>query len=192
MAIVWSSFKTRQFSVRTVLGIIALLSMLFALYVSPAQRQRRAVGRITARGGLAMYSGRQNSRIWWWRLCRTVGMLDFWYDVSDVYLDGESASEIAIDDLKAFQRLRHVSISDTQLTVRALNVITSLNVRFLTISRTPLSRTDIKHLQKLKGLQSLTLYETNADADAVASLRSALPRTTIQVINNITELSPSQ
>ena len=171
-----------QYSLRTLLALMAVLSIgmsWFAGRVQRANRQRAAVEAIEKLGGLVLYDyqvdasgailGGALSQPGWLRslagddLLRSVALVDL-RSGSRPGVSGGKVSQVCDDDiqsLKALAELRFLYLGGTQITDDGLQSLEGLTqLRELFLDSTQITDAGLKHLLGLKRLETLCLART--------------------------------
>ena len=186
-----------KFGIRSLLCVVAFLSVWLAIQVNRVHRQEAAVAAITKYGGSVRYDwqptvfgdfrylaeGRQppNSEPTgpeWAR--QTIGNAYF-QRVASVDLSQPlwEADDVSIDDstielissLRELEELFLTGITDDDLK----HVGRLHNLRILVIRDNPISDRGLDHLHSLRTLEQINIIKTKVTDDGVAKLRKALP-----------------
>jgi hypothetical protein len=147
-----SKRRWMQFSLRGAFFIVTLLCVALSLWIMPAERQRRAVGIIEARGGRAKYAERYPTRSFVETYLRRWLPRTYFNNVEQVDLSRSKVTDADLASLSVLTTLRSLAIDDTQITDVGL-----------------------AHLHRLRKLERLTFSRTSATLDGRARLQRELP-----------------
>lgn len=162
-----------QFSLGTMFVIVTALCAMLALWVGPAERQRRAVAYFKVIGGQVEYAEPPQMRdeLFPRNFLRRWLPRDYFEEVRLVGLDHTAVTDAGLAHLESLKRLQVISLCDTQITdaglihLHGLTTLTSLNLGHTQIADGGLAR-----LQRLTSLQRLCLDETSITDAGLAHL----------------------
>lgn len=167
-----------QVSLRTLLVLVTLLCIALAMWVEPAERQRRAVAAIEALGGKIEYvSSAIDTESRPKRILRRWLPQAYIDEVWCVYLAETQITDAGLAHLQGLTGLRTIVLDKTQITDVGLTTLQGLTgLQVLWLQATQVSDAGLTHLQGLTGLQLLHLTGTRVTQEGVAQLRRVLPR----------------
>jgi hypothetical protein len=144
----FARLKRLQFSLRTMLIVMTLLSILLVFWVLPSERQRRAVKEIDRLGGVWKFHGEATEKGWQFPKSGQSSTIRWWShyfsNVDAMHLEHAPAATV---DWKAFPH------------------VTKIDLLWVTISES--EATQISHL---KELQSLKLQGCEMNDEAIFSI----------------------
>jgi len=160
-----------QFSVRTLFGLVLLLSIglsWLGAKMHGARQQRQAVAAIEALGG----------RVYYERVfdadpdLSSPPLRDWFYGVSRVDLSKTGVSDEALSHLKAVSRLQDLNLSDTRITDAGLEHLKGLrSLESLYLNDTRITDAGVGHLTGMTTLQYLSLEGTDISDAALQHLK---------------------
>lgn len=160
--------ESLRFSVRRLLGVVAVIAVGLALAVSVTRGERQSVRAIQDRGGTVWYDWRYSPNN------RLVGVADPWWQRWGDQIGVGSplgaalvvAPQATDDDLPHVGRLRGLSaldLSGSTVTDAGLARLNSpVNVQSLFLDGTPIKGTGLAHLAGARRLRSLSLARSHA------------------------------
>lgn len=160
-----------QFSLRTGFIVVTGLCMALSLWVVPAERQRRAVKKVYALGGHAMYVRRNRTPNEGF-LMRFLGRWlppDYFDDVEHADLRNTRVTDAGLAHMKGLKGLQSLDLYGSQATDAGLAGLQGLtSLQMLVLSGTQVTDAGLAHLQGLTHLRLLALDHTPvADAGLV-------------------------
>jgi hypothetical protein len=171
-----------QYSISTLLLLIAFCAVVLALFVNPALRQRRAVAYVESLGGRVSYANSretESAHVPEW-LEQRLG-IDFFRSVNGVYLDGTQVSDAGLAHLKGLNVLERLSLYDTRISDAGLAQLKEMNaLERLSLHSTQISDAGLTHLQGLAALEVLYLHNTQVSDAGMSRLQTALPNCRIE------------
>ncbi|HUY92471.1 MAG TPA: leucine-rich repeat domain-containing protein [Pirellulales bacterium] len=162
-----------QFSLATMFVFVTLLCAALAIWVVPAERQRRAVAAIEALGGFVDYVDNQATSesfpVAFLRERLPRAYLD---EVEYVRLDNSQVTDAGLAHLEGLTGLQSLSLDNTQITDAGLARLQELTgLQTLWLDNTPITDAGLAHLEGLTGLQSLWLDNTQITDAGLAQLK---------------------
>jgi hypothetical protein len=170
------------FSLRSLMGLIALLGVILATFMAPGERERRAAAAITAGGGTVLFEHADSAA----DAPPAAGSIKsivpaaYWDDAVTVDLSGTRVSDADLVHLHALPTLRGLWLHETGITDAGLTHLETLSgLQTLNLAGTAVTDAGLSHLERLPGLRYLNLTDTQATSAGVEALRAALPHCTI-------------
>jgi Leucine-rich repeat (LRR) protein len=152
-----------QFSLRTLLIVLTLFGIWLGVRINLARKQRETVQTILATKGDVKYrdleypsiQSREPRKLSW---LETQLGLDFFYDIDEVGLRGDSATDKTLEQVGKFPRVRQVWISHAQITDDGLTHMRTLRqLEGLGLLGSPVSGHGLTHVSSLPRLKTLDL-----------------------------------
>lgn len=171
-----------RFSLRALLTFVMLLCIGLSLGVLPSERQRRAVARIRAIGGVVFYVGDETlivpaDETWPKSLLRDWLPRDYVDGVRDVFLWQSGVTDADLANLPLLHGPQCLYLSHTHVTDMGLAHLGRLTrLRELDLDDTQVTDAGLAHLRKLTGLQALSLRGTTITDAGIEQLHRALPK----------------
>jgi len=169
-----------QFRLSTLLVLVLACAIGLALFIAPAERQRRAVAFVEEQGGVVLYAdegGKATLAPEWLR--QWLGK-DYFQDAWWVSLIDTQVGDAGLAHLQGLTTLEWLTLSDTQVSDAGLAHLEGLTaLHWLDLTGTQVSDAGLVHLQKLVTLTELDLFDSQVSDAGIAELRAALPNCTI-------------
>ena len=165
-----------QFSLATLLLLTLVCAVLLALFVVPAERQRRSAAFIESLGGYVQYSDEGDKAALAPAWLREWLGQDHFQSVRAVDLSETHISDAGLAHLKGLTALKRLDLGATQVSdagMEHLRGLTGLKVLYL--GDTQVSDAGLSHLHELTTLEELYLIDTPVSDAGTADLRAALP-----------------
>lgn len=170
-----------QFSMRTVLVLVTLLCMALAVWVVPAERQRRAVAAIGKLGGVVDYKKPAASETFPVALLRRWLPPDYFGEVESLYLSNTGVTDAELTHLERLPGLRYLNLYYSGVTDAGLVHLERLTrLERLSLTNAQVTDAGLAHLHGLTSLRWLYLNNTRVTDEGLARLRRALPNCRIE------------
>jgi len=166
-----------QFSLRTLLIAMAVLSVLLGLWmlsIARAERQRRAVRAVDRLGGSARYANVPVGESWLiTQLRKTSIPRDYFDPVVEISLGNTQCSDADLRQFSRLSKLQYLQLNNTEVTDAGLLHISGLTkLERLELAHTSVTSSGLAHLQRLDALTRLGLARTQVSDEGLAYLRN--------------------
>lgn len=161
-----------QVSLRTVLGLVALLCIALSLWVVPLERQRRAVTAIEELGGSVGYVDHAASEAFPVTWLRHWLPRDYFDGIELVRLGNTQVTDAGLAYLQGRTSLLTIDLGSTQVTDAGLAHLQGLKgLQTLWLDNTQVTDTGLAHLRGLMELQVLSLTNAHVTDAGLAHLQ---------------------